>query len=75
MWYINERGKGHAVTCHKRTSGRGGQLHAPADLLLVKSLGTYCTGDWVVPKAGLDRYGEKKTFCSLRGSKPKSSSP
>jgi hypothetical protein len=34
--------------------GVGGQLHAPAALPLGKRPGTYCTGGWVGPRAGLD---------------------
>jgi hypothetical protein len=34
----------------------GGQLHAPVVLPPGKRSGTHCTGGWVGPKAGLDRY-------------------
>jgi hypothetical protein len=34
--------------------GVGGQRYAPAALPREKSFGTYCTGDWVDPRAGLD---------------------
>jgi hypothetical protein len=34
----------------------GGQLHSPAALS-----GTHCTGDWVGPRAGLDRCGKSFT--------------
>ena len=34
--------------------GVSGQLHAPAALPPGKRPGTYCTGGWVDPRAGLD---------------------
>ena len=48
----------------------GGQHHAPAVLPPEKSPGTYCTGGWVGPRAGLDGYREEKIFCPYRGSNP-----
>jgi len=40
--------------------GVGGQRHAPAALHPEKRPGTYCTGGWVGPKAGLDGCGKSR---------------
>ena len=40
--------------------GVGGQCHALSALLPGKTPGTYCTGSWVDPRAGLDGCGEEK---------------
>ena len=40
--------------------GVGGQLRAPATLSLAKKLATHSRGGWVVPRAGLDRYGKTR---------------
>jgi hypothetical protein len=47
--------------------GVGGQRHAPAALPPVKRHDTHCTGSWVGPSTGLDRY-EKS--CRHRDSIP-----
>ena len=39
--------------------GVGGQRHAPAALPPIKP-GTYCTGGWVGPRAGLDMSGNTR---------------
>ena len=38
--------------------GVGGQSHAPAALPTGKGTGAHCTGYWVGPRAGLDKYGK-----------------
>ena len=38
--------------------GVGGQSHAPAALSPAKGTGAHCTGDWVGPRAGLDKCGK-----------------
>jgi hypothetical protein len=40
--------------------GLGGQRHAPAALYPQERPGTHCTGGWVGPRAGLDRYGKSR---------------
>jgi len=37
-----------------------GQRHAPAALYLGKRTSTHCTGDWVGPRAGLDKCGKSR---------------
>jgi hypothetical protein len=37
-----------------------GQRHAPAAFHLWERPGTYCTGDWVGPRFGLDRCGKSR---------------
>ena len=37
-----------------------GQRHAPADFYPRKRPGTHCTGGWVGPRAGLDRWGKSR---------------
>jgi hypothetical protein len=47
-----------------------GQLHAPAALSPVKSIGTHCTGRWVGPSTGLDVCGGEKNLLPLPGFEP-----
>jgi len=51
------------------------KLHAPAAILPGKNTGTQSTGDWVVPKAGLNVLEKRKILCPCRASYPGSSSP
>jgi hypothetical protein len=37
-----------------------GHRHAPSALFPRERPGIYCTGGWVGPKAGLDRYGKSR---------------
>jgi hypothetical protein len=37
-----------------------GQCHTPAALYPRERPGTHCTGGWVGPEAGLDRYGKSR---------------
>jgi len=41
----------------RHEKGVSGQRHAPAALYSQERPGTHCTGGWVGPRAGLDRYG------------------
>ena len=52
--------------------GVGGQRHALAALLLGVRAGNNCVGEWVGPRADLDRCGKSR---SHRDSIPRSSSP
>jgi len=52
--------------------GVRGQSHAPAVLYPRERPGTYCTGGWVDPRAGLDRCGKSRPH---RDSIPGPSSP
>ena len=52
--------------------GVRGQRHAPAALYPRERPGTQCTGGWVGPRAGLDRYGKSRPH---RNSIPGLSSP
>jgi hypothetical protein len=40
--------------------GVRGQRHVPTALPPGKRPDTYCIGDWVGPRAGLDRYGKSR---------------
>ena len=42
-----------AVSLTSGLDGVGGERHAPATLLLGKTLSTRCTGDWMGPRAVL----------------------
>jgi hypothetical protein len=54
-------GGGIALLFHDHGTRRGsGQQHAPAVLYPRKRPGTHCTGGWVGPRAGLDRYGKSR---------------
>jgi hypothetical protein len=51
--------------------GVSGQRHAPAALYpRERTPGTYCTGDWVGPRAGLDAQARRKILCLCRRSNP-----
>jgi len=57
---------------HGTWRGLRGQLHAPAALYPWERPGTHCTGDWVDPRASLDRCGKSRLH---RDSIPGPSSP
>ena len=54
--------RGIALPFHDYGTRRGvrGQRHAPAALYLRERTGTYCTGGWVGPRAGLDMCGKSR---------------
>jgi hypothetical protein len=65
--------RGISLPFHDHSTRRGeGQRHAPAALYPRERPGTYCTGDWVGPRAGLDRCGKSRPH---RDSIPGPSSP
>ena len=55
-------GRGIALLLHDRGTRRwvSGQQHAPAALYPRERPGTHCTGGWVGPRAGLDRWGKSR---------------
>ena len=57
---------------HGTRKWEGGQRHAPAALYPRERPGSHCTGDWVGPRAGLDRCGKSRPH---RDSIPGLSSP
>jgi hypothetical protein len=51
--------------------GVSGQRHAPAAFTPgERTPGTYWTGGWVGPRAGLDAEARGKVLCLCRGSNP-----
>jgi hypothetical protein len=54
--------RGIALLFHDQRHQKGvrGQSHAPAALYRWERPGTYCTGNWVGPRAGLDRCGKSR---------------
>jgi len=52
-----------------------GQRQKQTDLPLGESPGNYLQEGWVGPRAGLERYGEEKIYCTYWCSKPDRSKP
>ena len=53
--------RGIALPFHDHSTGRGeGQRHAPAALYPRERPGTHCTGGWMGPRAGPDRFGKSR---------------
>ena len=55
--------------------GVGDQHHTSAVSPPGNSSGTHCTGVWVGPRFGLDKYGDEKNSCPSLGGNPEPPSP
>jgi hypothetical protein len=56
------------LSSNRHYMGVGGKRQVPVPLSPEISPSTHCRGDWVGPRAGLEKHGVKKTSCVHRGS-------
>jgi len=60
---------------HGTRRGVRGERHAPAALYPRERPGTHCTGDWVGPRAGLDKWGKSRPTGIRSPDRPARSQP